>query len=81
MSNPYRYERQMNQKDQTKILLDYCEKNDIEVTDIQPWQLRLSLDEKVIDIYPQRKRFHIITCNARGEYEDLLKFLGVIYNL
>ena len=73
--------RHQRQKDKTQILLNYCEENDIEIRDIQPWQLRLSYDGKVVDIYPQKNRFHIITCNARGEYSELISFLNIIFNM
>lgn len=53
---------------------------DLTITELQPTQFRISShDQKVCDIYPVNQRFHMISCNARGGYTDLFKFLSFIF--
>jgi len=69
-----------NINSETKIITSFCEDLRIKCFELQPTQFRLiSEDQKTVDIYPVNKKFHIISCNARGQYTDLLDFLNFIF--
>jgi hypothetical protein len=64
-------------------LTQYSVKNNVELEYIQAYQLRLRKGNTVIDIYPQRNKYHIIRAgnvrNKRGKYKELMDFVSRYY--
>lgn len=48
---------------------------------IQNWHIRIQFEGKILDIYPQRKKFHDITNNKRGQYSILKEFINKYFDL
>jgi len=47
------------------------DKPDIEFTNIQDWYFRLTDGKVILDIFPQKQRYHNVTLNKRGGYRSL----------
>lgn len=59
-----------------ELLQDWANDNGVEMKIIADWQIRLSKGHKIIDIYPQRQKYHQIQPNnKRGGYKDLIAFV------
>lgn len=64
----------------------WCNENNIIIRELTPYQLRLTKDKIVCDIYPVNKRYHIINhvepemIQQRGGIETLNEFLEAVFN-
>lgn len=72
----------LKQKEEwTKELInEWLEGKDVEYKEIQPWHLRLSQGEHILDIFPQKGTFHRVKpTNERGKIKNLIPFLNSIF--
>lgn len=62
------------------IIVELCEVYDIGVNFLQPFQMRLTKDNQIIDLYPQSCRFFNVRKNIWGNFTmiDLEEF--IMYN-
>ncbi len=61
-------------------IIKWCNENDVKVTIIETWHLRLT---KIItiDIYPQSKKYHNVTTNERGKiHGKITAFLDSVFH-
>lgn len=59
-----------------ELLTEWCAANEVVMTEIQPWHIRLSTPTLTIDIYPQRQKWHNIKTQKRGQYKDLISYVS-----
>jgi hypothetical protein len=71
------------QKKDIKVLTEiinieeYCYENDITFAWVNERQVRFMKDGLKIDVFPLGKKFHNITAQKRGVYDNLVGFLMV----
>jgi len=56
---------------------EYCYENDITFAWVNERQVRFMKDGLKIDVFPLGKKFHNITAQKRGAYDNLMGFLMV----
>jgi hypothetical protein len=56
---------------------EYCSENDITFAWVNERQVRFMKDSLKIDVFPLGKKFHNITAQKRGVYDNLVGFLMV----
>jgi hypothetical protein len=71
-SRQHRHSKQDIAKD---IVLEWAEKNKVTFSAIQVWHFRLTKGRVIIDIYPQKDKFHNVKTNVRGKYAEVISFL------
>lgn len=77
-SKRFKLAKQESEKETIKMFADEF---DIDVLEIAPHHVRLSKSGKRIDLFPIRKRFHKITENIRGSYNDIQDLIIPYFNL
>lgn len=60
-------------------LKNWCYDNEVNCYILQPTQYRFSNNEQVLDIYPKNRKYHDITLNLRGWYDDLPDVLAYYF--
>lgn len=73
-------EKRIRAAKNAKVLQEWAGNNGIQFIKIQDWHFRLTNEDSCIDIFPQKKHFHNVTDNDRGEYTDLMKFISSHFN-
>lgn len=74
-------ESKVHRKDkeaQIKLLIaEWCDNNAIDYSEIAEWHVRLKKEKQIVDIYPQRNKWHNVVKNKRGQYRNVIEFLNV----
>lgn len=76
-SKKHRAEKQEWSKE---LLSQWCEESGVQMKEIAPWHVRLTKEQSILDIYPQRQKWHNVTRNKRGQYRNLIEFVKHHFN-
>ncbi len=59
----------------------FCEDYQVSFKEVKTYQLRLSKNDSVMDIFPLSRKYHDLTKNVRGSYKDLLLLLCTYFKI
>ena len=63
-------------------LAEYCKTNRVTLDFIQDWHIRMTNGITVLDIFPQKNRYHVVkglNKGKRGRYKELISFVKSIF--
>lgn len=65
------------EKDQSAAerITAFAEERGLDIQLLQPWHIRVGRKDLTIDLFPQRQKFHNVTTNERGQYDNDVEFL------
>lgn len=70
------------QESNTDIIVNWCVENEVQFFPLMTWQIRLSHDGKMLDIFTQSKKWHDILNNERGQIKgEITEFLNNHFGL
>lgn len=80
MEQQNKYQRKMNRRREKEYtageqIYNWTEEVGLDFNAVQTWHLRIKSPDLIVDIYPLKKRYHDVTKNERGGYEDAISFL------
>ena len=71
--------KQNRQERHRLFLYSFAYKNKLRYTAVQEWHIRVSSDKTTMDFFPQSKKYHNLTLNKRGTYNNLESFVNSIF--
>ena len=75
-------ERQDKRDNIVARIILWCAQYSAAAKAVQPWQVRITKDKQVVDIYPISDKYHAIKPeNKRGRYKNIEDFLTKHFNI